>query len=137
MFTKDRHQRYEQDGKIMFYLSGNCLSRSPEVSGVFSSLKGIVGVFTSDPPWKEGNVWFAQVPLQGLSAVVHLNFRAGSTFPAPVCTVPHGQTLNRTSRCNKVDTVRLYASYRLDLLYLKGQRCVFDQVDINGYNLEN
>ena len=34
------------------------------------------------------------------------------------------QTLNRTSRCNKVDAVRLYASYRLNLLLLKGQRCV-------------
>ena len=26
-------------------------------------------------------------------AVVHLNFRAGLTFPVPVCTVPSGQTL--------------------------------------------
>ena len=34
------------------------------------------------------------------------------------------QTINRTSRCNKVDAVRLYASYRLNLLLLKGQRCV-------------
>ena len=45
-------------------------------------------------------------------AVVHLNFRAWSTFPVPVCTVPPGhwvnkQTLIRTSRCNKADTVRL------------------------------
>ena len=30
----------------------------------------------------------------------------------------------RTSWCNKVDAVRLYASYRLNLLLLKGQRCV-------------
>ena len=34
------------------------------------------------------------------------------------------QTINMTSRCNKVDAVRLYASYRLNLLLLKGQRCV-------------
>ena len=34
------------------------------------------------------------------------------------------QTINRTSRCNKVDAVRLYASYRLNLLLLKGQRCM-------------
>ena len=34
------------------------------------------------------------------------------------------QTLIRTSRCNKVDTVRLYASYRLNLLLPKGQRSV-------------
>ena len=34
------------------------------------------------------------------------------------------QTINRTSRCNKVDAVRLYASYMLNLLLLKGQRCV-------------
>ena len=31
-------------------------------------------------------------------AVVHLNFRAGSTFPVPVCTVSSGHWVN------KVDT---------------------------------
>ena len=56
------------------------------------------------------------------AAVVHLNFRAGSTFPVPVCTVP--SSTDRTSRCNKVDAARLYASYRLNLLLLKGQICV-------------
>ena len=39
------------------------------------------------------------------AAVVHLNFRDGSTFPVPVCTVP--SSMDRTSRCNKVDVVRL------------------------------
>ena len=33
-------------------------------------------------------------------------------------------SMDRTSRCNKVDVVRLYASYRLNFLLLKGQRCV-------------
>ena len=56
------------------------------------------------------------------AAVVHLNFRAGSTFPVPVCTLPG--SMDRTSRCNKVDAVRLYASNRLNLLLLKGQRWV-------------
>ena len=28
------------------------------------------------------------------AAVVHLNFRAGSTFPVPVCTVSPGQCVN-------------------------------------------
>ena len=32
--------------------------------------------------------------------------------------------MDRTSRCNKVDEVRLYASNRLNLLLLKAQRCV-------------
>ena len=50
---------------------------------------------------------------------MQLNFRAGSAFPVPVCTVSPGHwvntvDLNRTSRCNKVDAVRLY---RLNLLY--------------------
>jgi len=57
------------------------------------------------------------------AAVVHLNFRAGSTFLVPVCTVSPGhwvnkKTLNRTSRRNKVDAVRL------NLLLLEGQGCV-------------
>ena len=56
------------------------------------------------------------------AAVVHLNFRAGSTFLVPVCTVP--SSMDRTSRYNKVGTVRLYASYRLNLRLLKGRRCV-------------
>ena len=61
--------------------------------------------------------WYTQ------AAVVHLNFRAGSTFPVPVCTVR--RSMDRTSLCNKVDAVRLYASYRLNLLLPKGQICVF------------
>ena len=56
------------------------------------------------------------------ATVVHWNFRAGSTFPVLVCTVP--SSIDWTSRCNKVDTVRRYASYRLNLLLPKGQRCV-------------
>ena len=55
-------------------------------------------------------------------AVANLNFRDGLTFPVPVCTVP--SSMDRTNRCNKVDAVRLYASYRLNLLLLKGQICV-------------
>ena len=39
------------------------------------------------------------------AAVVHLNFRAGSTFLVPVCTVSPGYWVNRTSRWNKVDVV--------------------------------
>ena len=38
------------------------------------------------------------------AAVVQLNFRAGTTFPVPVCTVPC--SIDRTSRYNKVDAVR-------------------------------
>ena len=45
------------------------------------------------------------------------------------------QTINRTSRCNKVDAVRLYASYRLNLLLLKRKRCMVQGVliDIERY----
>ena len=75
--------------------------------------------------------WFCSSKLftfNSRAPVVHLNFRAVSTFPVLVCTVPHGHWVNkadnRTSRCNKVDVVRLYASYRLNLLLLKGQSCV-------------
>ena len=50
------------------------------------------------------------------AAVVHLNFRTGSTFPVPVCTVPN--SMDRTSRCDKVDAVRLYAW--LNLLLPRG-----------------
>ena len=55
------------------------------------------------------------------AAVVHLNFRAGSTFPVLVYTVPPDiglieQTLNRTSRCNKVDAVRL----KVEFTFTKG-----------------
>jgi len=32
--------------------------------------------------------------------------------------------MDRTSLCNKVDAARRYASYRFNLLLLKGQRCV-------------
>ena len=60
------------------------------------------------------------------AAGVDLDFRAGSTFPVPICTVP--SSMNRTSQCNKVDAVRLDASYMLNLLLLKNQRCVSIQI---------
>ena len=60
---------------------------------------------------------------------MHLNFRSGSTFPVPVCTVPSSK--DRTCRSNKVDAVTLYASYRLNLLLLKGQICVTLNTYIN------
>ena len=62
------------------------------------------------------------------AAVVHLKFRAGSTIPVPVCTVP--SSMDRTSRCHKVDAVRLYASYRLNLLLLKGKRSVICKLNV-------
>ena len=74
-------------------------------SKYFSSQKGV----------SEISLIFCITPL-------YLNFRAGSTFPATVCTVP--SSMDRTSRCSKVNAVRLYASYRLNWLLLKGQRCV-------------
>ena len=56
----------------------------------------------------------------------HLNFRDGSTFPVPVCIVP--SSMDRTSRCYKVDADRFYASNRLNLLLLKGQICVYPEL---------
>ena len=59
---------------------------------------------------------------------IHLNFRAGSTFPVPVCTVH--SSMDRTTRFNKVvDTVRLYLGWmylesdRLLLIFLPACRC--------------
>ena len=69
------------------------------------------------------------------AAVVHLNFQARSTFPVLVCTVP--SSMDRTSWCNKVDTVRLYASYRLNLLLLKGQMCVITAYNWLKTNMKN
>ena len=60
--------------------------------------------------------------LQNSRAAVHLNFRAGSTFPVPVCTV--SSSMDRNTQCNKVDAFKLYALYRLNLLLPKGQICV-------------
>ena len=57
-----------------------------------------------------------QIYTEARAAVVHLNFRAGSTFPILVCTLP--TSMDRSSRCNKVDAVRL--SYMLNL-HLRGR----------------
>ena len=69
-------------------------------------------------------IWWASRhhKIKGLftAAVVHLNFRARSTFPVPVCT--ESSSMDRTSRGNKVDAVRFYASYRFNLLFLQKQR---------------
>ena len=65
------------------------------------------------------------------AAVVHVNFRAGSIFPVPVCSVP--SSMDRASRCNKVDAVRLYASNRLNLPLLKRQRCVVGKIKVTPH----
>ena len=70
--------------------------------------------------------------IKSRTAVVHFNLRAGSTFPVPVCTVSPGLWVNKADTqyglagANKfdLDAVKLYASYRLNLLLPKGQRCV-------------
>ena len=67
-------------------------------------------------------VWIFELHYNFTGSRSTLNFGAGSTFPVPVCTLP--SSMNRNSWCNKVDAVRLYASYRLNLLLLKGQRCL-------------
>ena len=46
--------------------------------------------------------------------------RVNFSGPSLYCT----SSMDMSSRSNKVDAVRLYASYRLNLLLLKGQRCV-------------
>ena len=59
--------------------------------------------------------------------IVHFNFRAGSTFPVPVCTVPHLHWVNKST--GLAGATRLTRSDFMlhigaDLLLLKGQRCV-------------
>ena len=59
------------------------------------------------------------------------NTGSRSTFEFPSRVNLSGPSLycstDRTSRCNKVDVVRLYASYRLNLLSLKGQSYVREE----------
>ena len=47
----------------------------------------------------KGQILIESHSLLGIStaraAVVHLNFRAGSTFPVPVCTVSPGHWVNK------------------------------------------
>ena len=77
--------------------------------------------FTTITPWMKGRDKKEEKEQLARAAVVHLNFRAESTFPVPVCTVSTGhclkkQTLNRTSRCNKVDADRL----QVEFTFIKG-----------------
>ena len=60
------------------------------------------------------------------AAVVHLNFRAGSTFPVPVRTVSTGHWVNiADTQEDLAGATRLTRSdMRLNLLLLKGQGCV-------------
>ena len=59
------------------------------------------------------------------AAVVHLNFQSGSTFPVPFCTVPHGHWVNKADNQQDQPVQQMLTrSYMLNLLLLKGQRCV-------------
>ena len=53
------------------------------------------------------------------AAVVHLISKLGLPFWSQCVLFLY--STDRTSWCNKLDAVRLYASYRLNLLLLKGQ----------------
>ena len=65
------------------------------------------------------------------AAVVHLNFRAGSTFPVPVCTVSPGHRVNKAnSQYGLASATRLTRSdFKLNLLLLKGQRSVMAELN--------
>ena len=55
------------------------------------------------------------------TSVVHFNFRAGSTFPVPVCTVSPGLWVDKAL----AGATRLtWSDFRLNLLLLMGQGCV-------------
>ena len=60
------------------------------------------------------------------SRIVHLNFRAGSTFPVPGCTVSPGHWVKKSRHLigQAVATRLTRSDFRLNLLLLKGQRCV-------------
>ena len=65
---------------------------------------GLMGLYSVDvsssySPFRDSQRYHSR------AAVVYLNFRAGSIFPVPVCTVPI--SMDRTSPRNKVDAVRL------------------------------
>ena len=57
------------------------------------------------------------------AAIVHLNCRAGSTFPVRVFTVSPGHWVNNA--IGMAGATRLtWSHFRLNLLLLKGRRCV-------------
>ena len=57
-------------------------------------------------------------------AVVQLNFRAGSTFTVPDCTISPGHRVNEADTIGLAGSTRLTRSdFRLNLLLLKGQGC--------------
>ena len=58
------------------------------------------------------------------AALVHFNFRAGSTHLVPVCTVPHWHWVNKAENQQGWHGQTLCFMCRLNLLLLKGQRCV-------------
>ena len=65
------------------------------------------------------------------AAVVNLNFRAGSTFPVLVCTVSPGHRVNKAdTQYGLAGATRLTRSdFRLNLLLLKGQGSVMDELN--------
>ena len=117
-------------------LSYPILQLSTFLSAIYTAMK------TNHLPLRSGRIWnvagpfaiwfsIATLLMKPLSIYItgsrsRFDLRAGSTFPVPVCTVLPGlwviikQTLNRTSRCKKVDAVRLYASYRCRFTFTQG-----------------
>ena len=83
--------------------------------------------------FNSGFVYIWKIPLKpalipSTSSRSAFEFSSRVNLSGPSLTVP--SSMDRTSRCNKVDTVRLYTSYRLNLLLLKKQRCVLQMIFI-------
>ena len=72
------------------------------INSVQSSLKSKVSWFVGIPVLHSN---INSLKLYSRAAVVHLNFRAGSTFPVPVCTVPSsmGTELAGATRLTRSD----------------------------------
>ena len=67
----------------------------------------------------------AEADIGSRAAVENLNFRAWSTFLVPVCTASPGHWVNKADTQRLAGATRLTRSdFRLNLLLLKGQRCV-------------
>ena len=66
----------------------------------------------------------AKLSSRSLAAAVHLNFRAGSTFPVPVCTVSPGHWVTQTQFAHAGATKLTRSDFRMNSLLLKGRGCV-------------
>ena len=89
-----RELELNEDNQFLFYIQTLFFSSEPPPKPPPNLLRNLLRTSSET---SSNAVWRMKIAYLQIAwaAVVHLNSRAGSTFPVPICTVSHGHWVNK------------------------------------------